>query len=193
MFSAVHLRSVLSGYCEGNPLSAWVRINSDSHKLVKQGLFEVLSNEQDKNVRNVLCDLIGELGATIQGFDQSDKKKLGEEGIQWQELMPNLKEYLSSGKNHFIVSALKILANLFTYAGDDYVEHADDLWKIFQTNLNNDDIQVKAAALEAFGSFVETVDSKDARKFTELIPDALRATVIIVSNNEDLVEKKLFQ
>lgn len=124
MFCAVHLRSVLSGYCEGNPLSAWVRINADCHKLVKDGLFEVLANEPDKAVRNVLCDLIGELGATIQGFDQTDKKKLGEEGIQWNELMPNLYEYLKSGKNQFIVAALKILSNLFTYAGDDYVEYA---------------------------------------------------------------------
>jgi len=187
MFCAVHLRSVLSSFAGASLESSWIDLNSETQKIVKESLFELLNKEPDRIVRKGLCDLIGELGATISTFDESDKPQLGAEAIEWDALMQNLMHYLSSNNNEYIICALKILSVLFLYSGDNYVQYKSELMEIFKKNLENEDIFVKAAAIQALASFLETIDARECKPYAELIPTVLANTVQIIHTNEDLV------
>jgi hypothetical protein len=193
MFCVVHLRSVLSSFAGAALDASWIQLNGDTQKVVKASLFEILNKEQDKIVRKGLCDLIGELGATIATYDESDKEKLGPEAIEWTELMQYLFQYLSSDNDEFIISALKILAVLFLYSADNYVQYKDQLIKIFKTNLEHQNLFIKAAAIQAITSFLQIIDAKDCKPYAPLLPIILVDTVQIIEANEDLVFFIIYQ
>jgi len=78
IFCVVHLRRLLSDYVEGAHSSEWYRLNNETHRYVKQTLLEVLQKEEDGPTRRVLCDLIGELFATIKKLDDEKKEAVQE-------------------------------------------------------------------------------------------------------------------
>jgi len=167
--------------------SQWDELNNDTHKLVKQVLLEVLVKEDDGPTRRVLCDFIGELSATIKKLDQDIKAQLGDEGKQWDSLMPNIWNFLNSGNAILMECALKILGILFIYCGKEFANHKNELFPILRQTLENPEMRVKAGAIEAISNFIGTIQTKHCKMFSELIPKMLESLLQIIANNEDLV------
>jgi len=191
IFCVVHLRRLLSDYVEGSHSSEWYRLNNDTHKYVKNVLLEVLQKEEDGPTRRVLCDLIGELFATIKKLDDEKKNAVQEEGKQWDTLMPNIWAFLTSGNTVLMESALKILGILFVYCGKEFAEHTEELFPILKQALEHENIRVKAGAIDAIANFIATMQTKYCKIFKDLIPLMLQSIVLIVRDNEELVSKDL--
>lgn len=187
IFCVVHLRRLLSDFVEGAHSSEWHKLSNDTHKFVKDALLEVLQKEEDGPTRRVLCDLIGELFATIKKLDDEKKNAVQDEGKQWDSLMPNVWSFLTSGNTVLMESALKILGILFVYCGKEFAEHTEELFPILKQALEHDNIRVKAGAIDAIANFIATMQTKYCKVFKDLIPLMLQSTVLIVRDNEELV------
>jgi len=185
IFCVVHLRRLLSDYVEGAHSSEWYRLNNETHRYVKQTLLEVLQKEEDGPTRRVLCDLIGELFATIKKLDDEKKEAVQEEGKNW-DLMPNIWGFLTSGNTILMESALKILGILFVYCGKEFAEHTQELFPILKQALEHENIRVKAGAIDAIANFIATMQTKYCKVFKDLIPLMLQSIILIVRDNEEL-------
>ncbi len=181
------MRRHLSDFVDSSTDSQWINLHNDTQKYVKEALLAVLIKEQDGPTRRILCDLIGELAATIRKLDEDDIKRLGEEGKQWDSLMPSIWEFLKSNQTIYMECALKILGILFIYCGKEFANHKTELFPILQKALEHDEVKVKASAIEAISSFLGTVQTKHCKIFTDLIPAMLQSLLYIVSKDEDLV------
>lgn len=175
----------MSDYVEGAHSSEWHKLKNDTHKYVKQTLLEVLQKEEDGPTRRVLCDLIGELFATIKKLDDEKKDAVQEEGKQW-DLMPNIWGFLTSGNTILMESALKILGILFVYCGKEFAEHTQELFPILKQALEHENIRVKAGAIDAIANFIATMQTKYCKVFKDLIPLMLQSVILIVRDNEEL-------
>jgi len=189
IFCVVHVRRLLSNYVDASEDSQWDRLNNDTQKFVKEILLEVLVKEQDGPTRRILCDFIGELAATIRKLDPDTKAQLGEEGRQWDSLMPNIWNFLTSNNPILMECALKVLGILFIYCGKEFADHRNEIFPILKQTLEHQEMRVKAGAIEAISNFVGTIQTKHCKVFSELIPTMLDAVVKIIGNNEDLVRK----
>jgi hypothetical protein len=187
IFCVVHLRRLLSNFVESFESSQWYKLPNDTQKSLKQLFMEILSKEQDGVTRRLLCDLIGELYATIKKLSNEKKNQTAEEGKQWDNLMQNVWAFLTSGNTVLMESALKILGILFIYCGQEFAQHQNDLFPILKQSLEHDDLKVKASAIEALSNYVGTVQTKQCQSFQELVPLLLNALLTILSKNEDLV------
>lgn len=187
IFCVVHLRRLLSNFVESHESSLWYKLPNDTQKSLKQLFMEILSKEEDGVTRRLLCDLIGELYATIKKMSTEKKNQTGDEGKQWDNLMQNVWTFLTSGNTVLMESALKILGILFIYCGQEFAQHQNDLFPILKQSLEHDDLKVKASAIEALSNYVGTVQTKHCQMFQELVPLVLNALMTILGKNEDLV------
>lgn len=154
--------------------------------MVKDNLFGILNRETEKIVRKSLCDLIGEIGATISLFED-EPEKVAPEGLEWADLMNNVKTYISSSETNFIICGLKIMGVLFSYSVRNYSSHNEELKKVFAGFLESDNIQIKASALGSFACLVENAEPSECKIFEDLIPKVLVDSVQIALTDEDLV------
>ena len=106
---------------------------------------------------------------------------------RWPELPGIIMQLLSCPSENLIESGLKILATLFTYASETFVKEKEALLNIFRGGLSNGSKNIKLAALEALGSFIEIVEPKHTKKFEELIPLMLEATYVLLTEDENYV------
>jgi hypothetical protein len=154
--------------------------------IIKQNLFDILNREKERIVRKALCDLIGEIGATINLFED-EPEKVPVEGRDWADLMPNIQTYMSSNDVNFIICGLKIMGVLFSYSVRNYSSHNAELKKIFEKFLVNENVQIRASALGAFACLVENAEPSECKIFEDLIAKVLVTAVEIVLSEEDLV------
>lgn len=186
-FSAVALRKNLSAFSEKSYVNIWNELNAQVQTQVKQVLFQALGNENDSAIRHQICDAIGEIGGTLMEHqDQFNQSNQASEN-KWPELPGMIMQLLSCPSENLIESGLKILSTLFTYASETFVKEKDALLNIFRGGLTNNSKNIKLAALEALGSFIEIVEPKHTKKFEELIPTMLEATYALLTEDENYV------
>ena len=190
MFCAVHLRSILSYFSFSQFQNAWIKLNAETQKMVKGALFQLLDKEGEKIVRKAICDLIGEIGATVSVYEDEGPQNhhnITQEAMEWPDLMGNVMQYLTSDKPANIIAGLKILGVLFSYSPKNYSDHQDELATIFQQSIEVEDLQIRAAAIECFASYIENADTKQCKAFIPFIPKVLVNAIGIALEDEDLV------
>ena len=158
---------------------------------VKQILFTALSNENDSAIRHQICDAIGEIGGTLMEHQDQFNENMQPSQNKWPELPAVIMQLLSCPSENLIESGLKILATLFTYASETFVKEKEALLNIFRGGLTNTSKNIKLAALEALGSFIEIVEPKHTKKFEELIPALLESVYALLTEDENYVHKSI--
>lgn len=186
-FSAVALRKNLSAFSEKSYVNIWTELNPQVQTQVKQILFQALGNENDSAIRHQICDAIGEIGGTLMEHQDQFNQGTQPSENRWPELPGIIMQLLSCPSENLIESGLKILATLFTYASETFVKEKEALLNIFRGGLSNGSKNIKLAALEALGSFIEIVEPKHTKKFEELIPLMLEATYALLTEDENYV------
>lgn len=67
-FCAFMMKKQLSSFSGQKGCSAWTKISGQTATLIKDEIFIALRDESTSSVRTQICNLIGELGATIFNF-----------------------------------------------------------------------------------------------------------------------------
>jgi len=183
------LRKNLSAFSEKSYENIWSQLNQQVQAEVKQILFTALGNENDSAIRHQICDAIGEIGGTLMEHQDQFNENLAPSQNKWPELPGVIMQLLSCPSENLIESGLKILTTLFTYASETFVKEKEALLNIFRGGLTNTSKNIKLAALEALGSFIEIVEPKHTKKFEELIPALLEAVYALLTEDENYVNE----
>ena len=186
-FAVVMLRKNLSAFSEKTFSPLWVKLAAETQKTLKSELFPILQGETTKNVRHLLCDLIGEVGGTIINLDEEEAKG-NAEARQWPEIMQNIFTFYVQGNDMLKESSLRILITFFTFANQEFAEYKTQLYSIFKSALENSLPDIKLAAIQAFGSYLEICEPKDAKIFEDLLPLLLNTAVFLLSKDEQMVQ-----
>jgi len=187
IFCALHLRRLLSNYADKDAKSDWVNLTGETQKVVKSLLVESLNKESISSCQKILCDLIGELVATIKTLTKEERDECAEEGRQWEEINEYIFAFLSSENPVLVGNGLKILGVLFRYCNMDYIQHKEQILQILNQALQQNDLKIKTRAIECLSEYVENVEFKDCKIFVNLVPLLLKTVVDIIDKNEDLV------
>lgn len=181
------MRKQLSAYSEKNFKPSWTKLSGQTAKLIKDEIFIALTKESSGAVRNQICDLIGELGGTIINIEEEDADKLPEESTSWPELMKRIQELWLSNIDTMMEAALRIMATLFTYVSDEFMQYKSDLYTMFKNGMEHNTIEIKAAAIEALSSWLGIIDSKTCKLYEDLIPLLMNTVLVVLAKNEDKV------
>jgi hypothetical protein len=171
--AAVLLRQSFSGISNH---AIWDALTPQVQEASKKELLNALRNEKERAVSNKICDVVGELGASIL----SSKGKKG----SWDELLPLLFEAAIGSDTRMASSALKIFSGLFVFLHKKLQSDAQALKNLFRTGFNSPDAHVKAAAVDAFGSLLSVLQTEEALTYGDLLPELLKTVADIVSLNE---------
>jgi len=193
IFSSVHLRRNISALVDAQEECYWLKLSGENQRAIKEQLWIVLKKEQIPAVRKVICELIGELAATIMNYKytEEDFKDVSEEGLKWDDLMPRVWELMNSDENGLIEGALKIMGILLTFCMNDFAKFTNELGPMFKRTLEHSDYKIKSAAIEAYASFIKTGDYNDSVHLIELIPLVLTGAIYILEKDEDLAAEAL--
>ncbi len=181
------MRRLLSSFAQDSGDSDWYRLNGQTQTIVKESLMQSLLKEPESSCRKILCELVGELAATIKTLAGDAKKECAPEGREWSEINNNIWAFLNSSEVAQIGSGFKILGILLRYCGFEYSQHAEELVPIIQQALGHNDLKIKSVALETLSEYVENIDFKFCKPFIQLVPLVLDNVIFTIDKNEDHV------
>jgi len=169
--------------------SHWLELSVDSQKFIKEVLWVVLKKEEIAAVRKVVCELVGELAATIMNikYAEGEQTQCPPEAMNWDGLMEHVSGLLACDSLELVTCGLKIMSILFTFCMNDYSKHKSDLTPMFKQTLEHSDFKVKTAAVDAFTSYLKTAGSNDCKPFVGFIPLVISNTLEIIDKDEELV------
>jgi len=188
IFSAVHLRRNLSSMVDSTEPSHWLELSVDSQKFIKEVLWQVLRKEEIAAVRKVVCELVGELAATIMNikYAEGEGSQCPPEAMNWDGLMQQVSGLLACDSVELVTCGLKIMSILFTFCMNDYSKHKSDLAPMFKQTLEHGDFKVKTAAVDALTSYLKTAGFNDCKPFIGFIPVVISNTLEIIDKDEEL-------
>lgn len=186
-FCLLHLRRLLSKYANSQGESKWPYLASETQKFLKDLFISILLKEKESAPRNILCDLIGELIATIKTMNKELLDKCSEEGRQWNSITEDIWAFMTSGNTILMECTLKILGVLFDVCPKDFTQNKEQLKTILKQALDHEDLRVKTSAMQALQLYLVNVQTKDCKIFVDLMPTLLADLLIIIDKNEDLV------
>ena len=168
----------------------WHQLRSETQRLIKESLnqnFLRESESSEKNLSNLISDVIGILLISILGMDNFVQNLCSTEGRQWDSIFEDVWTFLASENTLLLTSGLKILSVLAQYRHPEFLQQVDELVPMLKQSLEAEDLRVKSYAIQVISRFFENAESKDCKPFLSLIPLLLQAILIIVEKDEDLV------
>ena len=83
---------------------------------------------------------------------------------------------------------LQIMSNLFSFGIEMFSKNIADVGALFSQGVQNGDVRIRTAAIQAVGSYVTSSEYKQHKQFEDLIPSMIQATYEVLLLNEDLGE-----
>ena len=171
--------------------SHWLELSTDTQKLVKEVLLQVIKKEEISAVRKVVCELIGELAATLMNIKQmegaGEKCPWPYEAVNWDNLMQEVSGLLACDSLDLMICGLKIMSILFTFCMNTYSSHKAELAPMFKQSLSHSDHKVKNAAVDTFTSYLKTASPADCKYFSSLVPQVIQNVLELTDKDEELV------
>ena len=155
---------------------------------MKNESFSLVRTEKLPSVRNLLCELVGNIGATI--LDLSEEEAEVDSDREWPQLIPKILELNEEGANNEELkeSALKIATSLFDLTADDFTDDHRKLYIMLKTGLENDSLKIKFAGMQAIESLFSSHELENIKTFEDLFPLMINTASLIVEKDEDLVK-----
>ena len=183
-FSSVMLRKQLSMFSERNFHSSWPKLTAQTAKKLKEDIFVILTKETASNIRYHICDFIGELAASINNLEPDDKPNMPEESKEWKQFVPHMMELWMSEAPSMMEGFLKIMSSLFNYDCEHFANYKQDLHTIFKEALQQEDLNIKTAAVDALTSWIAIIPPKDTKMYDDLVPSLLDAVLHVLAKDE---------
>ncbi|OLL23441.1 Importin subunit beta-3, partial [Neolecta irregularis DAH-3] len=137
----------------------WVVIGPVARAQIQNMLLQGLETEQDSAVRRKLCDTVAEFARHIMD-DQGS----------WPELLQSLLECTKSADPSFRDSGYRVF--MFV-PGLIESQHSLHLEAVFKAGLEDSNPDVRLIALKSFASFLVSMDTQSAKRFTTLLPSMM--------------------
>ena len=117
----------------------------------------MLKQEKNESVVNAISELISEIIGTMYQLESQ----------VWIEEPHDLcKQFIESGEDVYISAALKIYTGMFDKVAEQMmVEYKNDLLKVFEVTLVNENLNVAFLALKACCKIVFALERKDSQYF----------------------------
>ncbi|CAK67710.1 unnamed protein product (macronuclear) [Paramecium tetraurelia] len=178
-FAPVYLRYSLSKFAPKSHKNVWSNLVPETKETIKLRLFQFIEVENSSNVKNQLCDTIGEIGGSLYEDDNHN---------EWPNLLPTLWQMFLSPKNDIIECGFKILGNLFTYSIDQFDKHSQDLHTLFVQGLASPQIKIKSSTMHALGNYIKYSLPTQYKIFQDLISNMMKAALEITISDLPLGE-----
>ena len=91
-----------------------------------------------------------------------------------------------------VEGALGIFNGLFSYIIDHLNQHQNDLVNIFRKTLQHKTLDIRLAALQAVSNYLQTVEQKDTKSMTQLIPDMYSVIRAAAAEDDEVVLQDAF-
>lgn len=143
------------------------KISKQQQSQICAALLEALPKEQSRNVKNGLVDVIATVAQQSVPFNE------------WKELFPFMISFSSSQNERDVEYALRLFAELFKYIGPEFVNHVDDLTKMFALGLKHQNSSIRQEAMKAFSGLISISDSRTEDNLDGLRPELDRLQEII--------------
>lgn len=158
----------------------WESLKPDTKTGLKNAFFDLIKQQDNKDFIHKLSNLLVE----IQGAMFEENEEI------WQDLLSLVFQLVNSEEQAIHVdAALTIFNGLFSYIIDHLNKYKDNLYEIFEKTLNHKELDIKLAALRAVSNYLETVEQKDTKKFTALIPQMTKVIKSAADEDDEVVLK----
>ncbi|CAD8070471.1 unnamed protein product [Paramecium primaurelia] len=178
-FAPVYLRYSLSKFAPKSHKNIWNKLISETKETLKLRLFQCIEVENSQNVRNQLCDTIGEIGGSLYEDDNHN---------EWPNLLSTLWQMFLSSKNDIIECGFKIIGNLFMYSIDQFDKHQQDLHTLFVQGLASPQIKIKSSTMHALGNYIKYSLPAQYKIFQDLISNMMKSALEIIIQDLSLGE-----
>lgn len=150
--------------------------------MTKLTLLEKMTNEENKKIKEHVCEVIGLLGSNILVADGKNGK--------WDELVPYLYSCFENIGN-LKAASLEVLATLFPYLFDNFMDDHVKLLEIFKKSLESEDVNTRISCFKALNSLFSIVDTQTALIFQDLVQYMLKSIDYILTSDSYLANKSI--
>lgn len=187
ILATIMLRKSLSGFSPaGNSVNVWPMLQIETRENFKVKIFQVLEEEKLPNVRNQLCDTIGEVAASsICSSDQPTDPATNQRRNDWPEIGSKLYQMYLTKNPVLIEDSLKIFVTLLTYASDFFMNQKNELFAFLKDSMVNYTPRIACEAIQVLRSIVTTSEPNDCKFFDDLLPISLKCLENSLKTNEE--------
>jgi hypothetical protein len=147
----------------------WERLNTQNREDFCNQIFTVLQNESQKHIKQSIAVMIGRLYRVAP----------------WRDCMPTLFDMISSDQDHKVLSALKVLSEIFE--SGDYSQHKTKFHELFTKTLTNPNHKVQKATIATLALFCNNHDEQHVKIFKDLSGPIFEAFKNIIGKQPDSV------
>ncbi|CAG9316104.1 unnamed protein product [Blepharisma stoltei] len=151
----------------------WAKLAPETHSACKKILLERITAEENKKIKEHICEVVGLLGSSILTTNIRGT---------WDELIPYLYHSLSAGGAQSW-AALDVLTVLFPYLHEEFIKNSSQLLQFFKHCLGIGDISTRFSCLKAINALLSVVETGDALYFKDLVKDVLISVDYILTND----------
>ncbi|KIV94635.1 hypothetical protein, variant [Exophiala mesophila] len=143
----------------GESKELFLTLSAEARMAIRSKLLESLAREQIRSVRNKIGDAIAEIA-----------RQYIDNGEVWMELLGALFQASQSNDPAMRECAFRIFASMPSIIEK---QHESAVQEVFGKGFKDDNVDVRLAAIEAFGAFFHSITKKAQPKYYALIPDIL--------------------
>lgn len=175
--AAVILRRSIGTMINDQKKTLWELLNQPSKDFLKNNLLACVSQVTVKDLLHKLSNLLVEIAGSM--YEENEEV--------WQDLLNLVFQFVNSANDIQVDAALQIFNGLFSYIIDHLIKYKSDLIGIFKSTLNHANLDIKLASLQAVSNYLQTVEQKDTKPFTALIPDMYNVIRAAAAADDEVV------
>ena len=184
------MRVLFSNFVD-DPDNKWSQLLPEHQKHLKQVLIDLLTDKTQLQLFNPLCELIGDLAATIHSEAKNNGNK---EDSEWDQLDDTLSRFLESDDLSLLGRALRVFSVLYERCPQNYTKYKEKLFPALERALSKEYMDLKVVAMKTFYSFLTMKDHNKLKSMKDTLVDFIRAiiseTKVIVCDTQLEPEKQ---
>jgi hypothetical protein len=111
---------------------------------LKIGFFEFVYCEQDQKMKNNFAETLGEIAGSL----------LSNDNWAWPDFKGNVWKLIRDSSLSNVYAGFRVLEHVLKHAPQHFFEDREDLCKLFKMSFENEDNQLKMAALRCFTEYL---------------------------------------
>eukprot|EP00916_Digyalum_oweni_P008854 GHVL01014793.1.p1 GENE.GHVL01014793.1~~GHVL01014793.1.p1 ORF type:complete len:1096 (+),score=177.47 GHVL01014793.1:40-3288(+) len=172
------LRNIFRDSALEKPNCVWKKVPMNVQLPVRNELFLLYKNENDKIVREKVGDLVATLASTFM-----------EESNGWPELIPGVISIIEGGDLERKTSAIKLLGLIVRVLEEDgVVQIMEVLLKLMKTQLDDTSVELSAAVIALYEPTVVNLPNDKWAPFQEFLPTIMFIVQGLVSKHPESPE-----
>ena len=141
--------------------------------MIKTKLFEILFAEPVDTMKKHIADTLGEIAGSV----------LSTNADEWPEFKVHLWELFKQENFSSIMAGFFLLETFLPFCPEMFKDDKNGLYSLFKNGLTHENNKLKLSSLNAFSSYLETLEIKDQKLFRPLVLDILNVVYSLLVND----------